>query len=146
MTNSILQFRFSNDVHLISIYIHSDTHEEVFIPALVKIMNQIDEDEQFSSYSSNRLNWDYMVMVIIHKIFSYFGRHDQIKIINEIPKKDKCNTIYFYIIKPNDNYSKKNPLYESLDIENTMPLSSKILFNGKLKDYYELQIMRTKEK
>ena len=40
MTDSVIQFKYSDDVHMTAIYIKSDTHQQIFIPLLLDIIKE----------------------------------------------------------------------------------------------------------
>lgn len=132
MTDSIIQFNYSDNIHLTTIYIRSDTHEETFIPELKKIIDEFDYEERGKE---GRLNWGYVVLAIINKISKWVGRYDGIKILGETPR-GKCNVIYMHIVKPNENYgNRKMPLADALHFNSLRPISDKHIFTGTLSSY-----------
>lgn len=132
MTDSVIQFNYSDNVHLTTIYIKADTHQEKFIPELKKMIDEIDHSERFQT---GRLNWENMVLAIINKISNFVDRFDGIKIMNEV-SIERCNVIYRHVITPNENYSKyKIALSDTLMFDSTYPISNTEIFKGTLSEY-----------
>ena len=137
MTDSVIQFNYSDNTYLTSIYVRANTHIETFIPQLKKICDDIDSSEK--NYNG-RLNWENMVLEIISHIVQWVNRPDGIKIIIETPDCD-CNTIYKHTITPIGYiYSDKNiQTSKTLNINSIYPLLKKEIFNGILHDFdYEI--------
>lgn len=132
-TDSVIQFNYSDSEHMISLYIKSDTHHEIFIPELENIITTIDQNERFQS---GQLNWDFFIVEIIYYLRKYFGRSDSLRIIQETPNKN-CNVIYKHVITPNPELYKNHSelTSKSLNIKSIYPISNDKLFNGSLFDF-----------
>lgn len=133
MTDSVIQFNYSDNNHMTSIYVRANTHKESFIPLLEEMCADIDKSERFHE---GRLNWGNMVLEIIYKIATWVDRPDGIKLITKTADKD-CNVIYKHTIQPiNDLYSDKTiQTSKTLNINSKYPGSKTKLFNGLLFDF-----------
>lgn len=47
MTDSVIQFDYSDKTHCVSIFLKANTHKETFIPLLGNICNSIDRIKMF---------------------------------------------------------------------------------------------------
>ncbi len=133
MTDSVIQFNYSDNVHLTTIYIRANTHQETFIPILKGFIDEIEYDER---YEIGRLNWTNVVLAIINKISKWVDRYDGIRILQEVPIED-CKCIFRHLITPNENYSNKNiSLSDILIFDSIYPIGNEKIFNGTLSEYF----------
>ena len=134
MTDSVLQFNYSDNVHIVSIYIRSDTHEEDFIPFLCDVIKTCE-------HTSRNRSWNYTVAEIVAKIINKYD--SGVKFIFETKDKD-CRVIYKHTISILDDYynydfSFNNSNVKLIDyviIDSKYPISKNKIFKGKIVDYY----------
>ena len=109
MTDTIVQFRYSDDVFMTAIYIKSDSHQENFIPLLIGIVSDCEKIHQ-------KRGWAYVVAEIVSKIVSDFN--GLVKFILE-SQIEPTNCIYKYSITiSEDLYCKQdNKLFDYLRIK-----------------------------
>lgn len=133
MTDSVLQFNYSDGNHLTTVYVRANTHKEEFIPILEGIFADIDKAERFQT---GRLNWENMCLEFIKRLSSWVDRPDGIKITTEKEDKD-CNVIYKHIIQPiSDKYSDSSiQTSKTLNITSKYPISGELIFEGILFDF-----------
>lgn len=133
MTDSIIQFNYSDENHLTTIYVRADTHKEDFIPILENICTDIDKSERFQD---GRLNWENMCLEIIKRLSEWVDRPDGIKITTQ--KKDEdCNVIYKHVITPISKIYLDKPiqLSKALNISSKYPIGDEKIFEGTLFDF-----------
>ncbi len=123
-TDSIVNFKYSDGVPLITIYIKSDSHLETFIPLLQKAMDESDT-------VSMRRSWDYVVAEIISRLIQSKELHSLIKICHKHYEPEDCNTIYRHVISIKEEYYSKqdNLLTDFVTIESIYPISNKKIAN-----------------
>jgi hypothetical protein len=129
MTNTIIQFDFSDEVFMTAIYIRSDTHQDTFIPFLTDIVKSCEG-------TKNYRGWSYVVAEIITKITNKYDK--KVKFILESQFEPNHVCFKYKITVPNDissslieivkikNIIKKNVAGEMIDIT---------VFDGLLKDF-----------
>lgn len=133
MTDSVIQFNYSDGTHLTTVYVRANTHKEEFIPILEAIFADIDKAERFQS---GRLNWENMCLEFIKRLSDWVDRPDGIKITTEKEDKD-CNVIYKHIIQPiSDKYSDVSiQTSKTLNIISKYPIGGELIFKGILFDF-----------
>jgi hypothetical protein len=123
-TDSVVTFKYSDGIPLLTIYIKSDSHLETFIPKLQKIIEESDT-------VSMRRSWDYVVAEIVSRLIR--DRHFQslIKICHIHLKSKDCNTIFRHVISINEDYYSKqdNLLKDFVTIESEYPISKTKIAN-----------------
>jgi hypothetical protein len=131
MTDSIVQFKYSDDVHLIALYIRSDTHQEKFIPDLFEIAKSCE-------YTSLNRSFDYVVAEMVSKIVSKYESSVKIILESQVGYKIAC---YKYCISINEGYYKKsNSILHSKSLKDYITikcLNTPNPFDGLLKDFYQ---------
>lgn len=133
MTDSIIQFNYSDGNHLTTIYVRANTHKEDFIPVIEGIFADIDKVEILQS---GRLNWQNMCLEAIKRLSEWVDRPDGIEITIEKEDED-CNTIYKHTIQPiSEHYSDFSmQTSKTLNITSKYPMSDELIFNGTLFDF-----------
>ncbi|RLD54553.1 MAG: hypothetical protein DRJ01_17880 [Bacteroidetes bacterium] len=133
MTDSVIQFNYSDGNHLTTIYVRANTHKEEFIPILENICADIDKSERFQD---GRLNWGNMCLEFIKRLTQWVDRPDGTEITTYKEDKD-CNVIYKHIIQPIAHiYSDKTvQLSKTLNISSKHPIGGEEIFNGTLFDF-----------
>lgn len=127
-TDSVITFKYSDGVPLLTIYIKSDTHVEKFIPLLQKIVEEVE-------WVSRRRGWDYVVAEILSKLVQKFD--SLVKICGVHYESDQCNTIYRHVISIDEDYysSIDNLLKDFMTIQSEMPISKRLIANCRLFDF-----------
>jgi len=133
MTDSVIQFNYSDGKHLTTIYVRANTHHEDFIPILEEICADIDNAERFNG---GRLNWGNFCLEMIKRLCKWVDRPDGIKIITETNDKN-CNTIYKHVIEPiSDKYLDFTlQTSKTLNITSKYQIGGELIFNGTLYDF-----------
>lgn len=124
MTDSIIQFKYSDDVFMTGIYIKSDTHQEKFIPLLLDIVKSCE-------HINNRRGWAYVVAEIVAKITN---KHDEsVTFILESQIETSFAVYKYSVTVSEDLYSdKENRLIDYLKIKYFHDEDG---FDGLLKDF-----------
>jgi hypothetical protein len=131
MTDTIIQFKYSDNVHLVALYIKSDTHQELFIPLLFDIALSCE-------YTSRNRGWDYVVAEMVSKLVQKYD--SKVKFILE-SQCESLNVIYRYSVTVKESlYNRKqNPLADPnklIDFLEIKYFATKYTFTGLLKDFY----------
>jgi hypothetical protein len=133
MTDSVIQFNYSDGNHLTTIYVRANTHKEEFIPILEGICADIDKAERFQT---GRLNWENMCLEFIKRLSDWVDRSDGIK-ITTLTEDKNCNVIYKHIIQPISEYYSNSNIQTSktLNITSKYAIGGELIFNGTLFDF-----------
>ena len=133
MTDAVIQFDYSDGVHLSSFYKRSDTFTEDIINKFQEFCNKIDLEEQ---YATGRLNWGYIVSRLICDFVRYVDRNDNIKMVPEASDEDGT-FIYRWIISPIEDKFRDNniPLIETLYFDITYQISKRTEYKGLLSEF-----------
>lgn len=131
MTDTIIQFKYSDNVHMVAIYIKSDTHQTEFIPFLYDVVKSC-------QYTAINRHFGYVIAEIIAKITNKYESLLSIALEDAI---DTPHVIYKYIITvSNDFYVNKidNKFqdYKLLDYLKIKYIETDEPFDGLLKDFY----------
>ncbi len=126
MTDSIIQFKYSDDVHMVGIYIKSDTHQHTFIPLLYDIVKSCE-------YTNRNRSWSYVVAEIVTKITNKYESLVSFVLESQF---DLRMVIHKYSITITEN------MYETtenklLDFCKIKYIDKEQSFDGLLKDFYE---------
>lgn len=124
MTDSVIQFKYSDDVHMTALYIKSDTHQEVFVPLLFDIIKKCE-------YTNKNRGWGYTVAEIVSKITQEYESLVSFILESQI---EPTICIYKYEITITEDIynNKENKLVDYCRIKY---LDNKKPFDGLLKDF-----------
>ncbi len=124
MTDSIIQFNYSDGVFMTAIYIKSDSHQDTFIPQLFNIIKTCE-------YTNKRRGWAYVVAEIVSNLVEKY--EGLVKFILE-SQIEPSHVIYKYSITvENELYNNEsNKLVDFLKIKY---FDEEEGFDGLLKDF-----------
>lgn len=116
-TDSVVTFKYSDGVPLLTLYVKSDSHLNKFIPAL---QNAVSKSEAVS----RRRGWDYTVAEIVSNLIKKKHFHSLIKVAHIHYEPENCNTIYRHVVSIKENYYDKqeNMLKDFVTIESEYPI------------------------
>ena len=134
MTDTIIQFKFSDDVHMVGIYIKSDTQQEDFIPELYNIVKTCE-------FTNKKRDWSYVVAEIVSKITNNYGT--LVKFILE-SQNEPSTVIYKYTITITEDIY-KNDENKLIDFCKIKYISDTKPFDGLLKDFCQKIIKEQKQ-
>ncbi len=139
MTDTVIQFTYSDSVHMVALYIKSDTHQDLFIPFLNSVV------EACESANLHR-GWDYVVAKMTSLIVD---KHtDQVKFILESQIEPTTCCFKYTVTIDEDIY--RGPFINIVE----PPIKKKLkdyvkiscdTFNGLLKDFNTHIINESKE-
>ena len=126
MTDSIVQFKFADEKHMVAIYIKSDTHQENFIPFLMDVVNNCQRTHE-------KRGWYYVVNEMVARITSKHNANVGFLLESQL---DNFCVIYRYeiSIKEEAYNSKDSHLSDYLTIKE-VDKNKKYCFSGLLKDF-----------
>lgn len=113
MTDSIINFLYSDDVPVVSIFIRSDMPYEKVLECMNDYLSQL---------GRRHINWDYMVAFLIKRFAErYHPTYHGVKICRFVPHGDKGPTINITSIKPIEEKFKvsSTPLIECFHVKVT---------------------------
>lgn len=117
-TDSIVQFRNSDDTVLVALYVNSDTHPETFIPKLRTILDNVQDRDLKIAQPDNpyRLNWNYFVTNVVNQLLN---SHGKMRFIPADWVDQDENVIHNYVVIPYDSEEYKyvkNPINDTIVI------------------------------
>jgi hypothetical protein len=134
MTDTIIQFKYSDDVHMVALYIKSDTYHETFIPLLFDSIKKCE-------YTNRNRGWSYAVVEIISKITKEY--ESLVSIILESQIKSTTPIYKYEITITEDIYNnRENKLVDYCRIKSN---SKNILFDGLFKDLVKQLLSESNE-
>jgi hypothetical protein len=125
-TDAVIQFKYSDDVHLTAIYKRYDSFPENIIQALKSYLK-----------TTNNVQWDFMVAEIISRFVEDSDNRKGIKMLYRMPLKKDSSFIYLWEIYPKeDDYGNESiPFDKSICINIWQGNKKKLIYSGSISDF-----------
>ena len=134
MTDAILNFFYSDGVHLVSLYKRADCYD---LPSDFKsILEKIDREEL---HQEGKLNFGFWVSRVIYGILQ--DRHDNTSVkMCTHPREDDSSFIFNIDIIPTEDYTNlKIPIPDSVKIKVVYQSNKALIFEGLLSEFIKLE-------
>lgn len=125
-TDSVIQFKYSDDVHLTSIYKRYDSFPE---EVMAKLKNYL-------STTKNK-QWDFLVAEIISKFVFDSVDNKGIKILCRMPLEEDNSFIFLFEIYPKEEYYSNEyiPFEKSIYVNIWQGNKKELIYSGSISDF-----------
>ena len=125
-TDAIIQFKYSDDIHITSIYKRYDSFPIEIIKSLKDYLS-----------STKNEQWDFIVADIISRFVNDSDNRKGIKMLHRMPTENDCSFIYLWQIFPKEEYftNPKIPFEKSIYVNLWLGNMKKLIYSGSILDF-----------
>lgn len=126
-TDAVIQFKYSDNTHLVAIYKRYDAFPKDVIDSLKNYLR-----------STQNIAWDFIVADIISQFVNDSLNRKGIKMLFGMPLEDDNSFIFLWEIYPNQEFINiRIPLEESISVNIWQGNKSKLIYSGPISDFIE---------
>jgi len=128
-TDAVIQFKYSDNVHISAIYKRYDAHPELIVKSLIEYLKQTKNQQ-----------WDFIVADIIARFVFETPDRKGVKMLYRPPLKRDKSFIYLWELIPNetDFINTAIPFEKSIHVKVWQKYDNKLLYSGPLCDFKTL--------